>query len=202
MRHEPSTSCSPACSTVVCAAAFLPPGRRPSAMTRESKAPRAVTAAGASSGTVCEARLHKRRRSRRSALEPYYVGSGENSRRCYVHRSGSHRVLAAEGRYLRNGRYRPLPHNDVRVYRTRKRTQHRALLRFTRSLASVMALFSSSVMNNSTPIEAFSSLPAAFIHGAILKDTSSDFISLSAIDDRSEERRVGKECRSRWSPYH
>ena len=25
--------------------------------------------------------------------------------------------------------------------------------------------------------------------------------SLSAAD-RSEERRVGKECRSRWSPYH
>ena len=23
-----------------------------------------------------------------------------------------------------------------------------------------------------------------------------------AIMDRSEERRVGKECRSRWSPYH
>ena len=23
-----------------------------------------------------------------------------------------------------------------------------------------------------------------------------------AQDDRSEERRVGKECRSRWSPYH
>ena len=23
-----------------------------------------------------------------------------------------------------------------------------------------------------------------------------------ASDDRSEERRVGKECRSRWSPYH
>ena len=22
------------------------------------------------------------------------------------------------------------------------------------------------------------------------------------ICDRSEERRVGKECRSRWSPYH
>ena len=26
-------------------------------------------------------------------------------------------------------------------------------------------------------------------------------VSLTA-DDRSEERRVGKECRSRWSPYH
>src|SRR5256885_5831327 len=29
-------------------------------------------------------------------------------------------------------------------------------------------------------------------------------IDLDSIDDdeRSEERRVGKECRSRWSPYH
>ena len=24
----------------------------------------------------------------------------------------------------------------------------------------------------------------------------------SADSERSEERRVGKECRSRWSPYH
>src|SRR3712207_1695674 len=29
-------------------------------------------------------------------------------------------------------------------------------------------------------------------------DTVNDFI----IGERSEERRVGKECRSRWSPYH
>src|ERR1051326_77267 len=27
-------------------------------------------------------------------------------------------------------------------------------------------------------------------------------IRSGTIDDRSEERRVGKECRSRWSPYH
>ena len=27
-------------------------------------------------------------------------------------------------------------------------------------------------------------------------------ISLGYIEGRSEERRVGKECRSRWSPYH
>ena len=26
--------------------------------------------------------------------------------------------------------------------------------------------------------------------------------STISTDDRSEERRVGKECRSRWSPYH
>src|SRR2546430_7596114 len=31
----------------------------------------------------------------------------------------------------------------------------------------------------------------------------SERLLLSRIDlDRSEERRVGKECRSRWSPYH
>src|SRR5256885_16399974 len=27
-------------------------------------------------------------------------------------------------------------------------------------------------------------------------------LSVAALDYRSEERRVGKECRSRWSPYH
>ena len=30
----------------------------------------------------------------------------------------------------------------------------------------------------------------------------SDCIKPVAGTDRSEERRVGKECRSRWSPYH
>ena len=37
------------------------------------------------------------------------------------------------------------------------------------------------------------------------KITKVDFIDKSivkVITDRSEERRVGKECRSRWSPYH
>ena len=29
-----------------------------------------------------------------------------------------------------------------------------------------------------------------------------DAIEKRTRDDRSEERRVGKECRSRWSPYH
>src|SRR3712207_656841 len=31
----------------------------------------------------------------------------------------------------------------------------------------------------------------------LVKDTS-----VSHVEIRSEERRVGKECRSRWSPYH
>src|SRR2546430_15769796 len=35
------------------------------------------------------------------------------------------------------------------------------------------------------------------------KKFSADILILeSALSSRSEERRVGKECRSRWSPYH
>ena len=29
-----------------------------------------------------------------------------------------------------------------------------------------------------------------------------DIIIFQQLRNRSEERRVGKECRSRWSPYH
>ena len=34
------------------------------------------------------------------------------------------------------------------------------------------------------------------------KNCSYDYLLHPAISIRSEERRVGKECRSRWSPYH
>ena len=34
------------------------------------------------------------------------------------------------------------------------------------------------------------------------RDFALEFLSAAAISARSEERRVGKECRSRWSPYH
>ena len=36
-------------------------------------------------------------------------------------------------------------------------------------------------------------------HAGFYKRFIKDFSKLS---NRSEERRVGKECRSRWSPYH
>ena len=36
----------------------------------------------------------------------------------------------------------------------------------------------------------------AFRRGRLIK------VSKIAFFERSEERRVGKECRSRWSPYH
>ena len=33
-------------------------------------------------------------------------------------------------------------------------------------------------------------------------DREAEPIALAYLAKRSEERRVGKECRSRWSPYH
>ena len=32
--------------------------------------------------------------------------------------------------------------------------------------------------------------------------SAKELLMVSRKEDRSEERRVGKECRSRWSPYH
>src|ERR1039457_6556278 len=36
----------------------------------------------------------------------------------------------------------------------------------------------------------------------LIADLRPDFVFLDQSVPRSEERRVGKECRSRWSPYH
>src|SRR5258708_32325104 len=36
----------------------------------------------------------------------------------------------------------------------------------------------------------------------LLSSQNSPHVKLVTTEDRSEERRVGKECRSRWSPYH
>ena len=56
-------------------------------------------------------------------------------------------------------------------------------------------------------------LVISFVTFAIIKLPPGDFLSnqiaelqsqgdKAALEKRSEERRVGKECRSRWSPYH
>ena len=36
----------------------------------------------------------------------------------------------------------------------------------------------------------------------LLDDAGAPALTLERVRERSEERRVGKECRSRWSPYH
>ena len=33
-------------------------------------------------------------------------------------------------------------------------------------------------------------------------DLEDRMVEFTSAEQRSEERRVGKECRSRWSPYH
>src|SRR5256885_3596539 len=38
--------------------------------------------------------------------------------------------------------------------------------------------------------------------GSALPENSSSALDRACLRCRSEERRVGKECRSRWSPYH
>src|SRR2546421_8448035 len=41
-----------------------------------------------------------------------------------------------------------------------------------------------------------------FFGMALVVDARSPYKSVNDLIARSEERRVGKECRSRWSPYH
>ena len=57
--------------------------------------------------------------------------------------------------------------------------------------------------------ELLRSVPAVSVEGAravektrTARTHGTTFIAVDDPDDRSEERRVGKECRSRWSPYH
>src|ERR1044072_5578885 len=45
-------------------------------------------------------------------------------------------------------------------------------------------------------------LPVIFYAMAVLLIATGKVTAIDVIAARSEERRVGKECRSRWSPYH
>ena len=50
-------------------------------------------------------------------------------------------------------------------------------------------------------IVTYNSSKTTYTFGLLLPGAGESEI-FSIINDRSEERRVGKECRSRWSPYH
>src|SRR2546427_6256496 len=47
-----------------------------------------------------------------------------------------------------------------------------------------------------------SELSARSFAGVVNERRASPVIRVERTHSRSEERRVGKECRSRWSPYH
>src|SRR3712207_9044334 len=44
--------------------------------------------------------------------------------------------------------------------------------------------------------------PKAYTGAKLVREGAIALSGDEGIQDRSEERRVGKECRSRWSPYH
>src|SRR5690554_7262799 len=70
---------------------------------------------------------------------------------------------------------------------------------FVNSLLAVLKKHTSSV-----PASTFrTDLPAASLYDHLrLTATIADCLHVYAQENRSEERRVGKECRARWSPEH
>jgi len=64
-----------------------------------------------------------------------------------------------------------------------------------------IALFVAGRYLRSKQREGFFSVIAYMAVGGVILGVAALVIILS-VTNRSEERRVGKECRSRWSPYH
>ena len=51
------------------------------------------------------------------------------------------------------------------------------------------------------PLEAFTAV-RPLLYSIAYRMLGSTMEAEDLVQERSEERRVGKECRSRWSPYH
>ena len=51
-------------------------------------------------------------------------------------------------------------------------------------------------------LEAFFLSASDFQYNKVMHGITSSSALIGCVLGRSEERRVGKECRSRWSPYH
>ena len=65
----------------------------------------------------------------------------------------------------------------------------------------VFTLCTAFTMKSHKPVYAFGI--AASFNDSVVYCTEIQVLDSTALDkNRSEERRVGKECRSRWSPYH
>src|SRR3712207_9153449 len=95
------------------------------------------------------------------------------------------------------------------IYRSRGRSYRELPLRFF-EFGSVYRFEKSGVVHGLTRVrgmtqdDSHSYVTPAQAPGEIkhLLDFCLSLFRDFGLDDRSEERRVGKECRSRWSPYH
>src|ERR1035438_7981811 len=101
-----------------------------------------------------------------------------------------------EGGRIRTFRYRSLGHWDLFIHADYSNP----------SLNSVSSSFQKlpnpSIRRAGTSIGAYASLSASEWHTSNPSFASSAACAQVLIWNRSEERRVGKECRSRWAPYH
>ena len=81
-------------------------------------------------------------------------------------------------------------------------SQQNAVVMFVRFLVSQKNGGQPSSFSFDKPHSRVSSWSRAHTKKVPLFGALKDKIKFIASDFRSEERRVGKECRSRWSPYH
>ena len=51
-------------------------------------------------------------------------------------------------------------------------------------------------------VSGFTGIDASNAFEITVTKGNTESLTVEADENRSEERRVGKECRSRWSPYH
>ena len=81
-----------------------------------------------------------------------------------------------------------------------------ATLRLTLALAATLGLGACGERDTILPGQRLDPLAVTSPDGPAIEGpapVTSTALSLAApVTNRSEERRVGKECRSRWSPYH
>ena len=80
-----------------------------------------------------------------------------------------------------------------------QRTKEQAAVQSFVETLSGRRLYLSDIRNKNANARAGAGAECAAIN-APMQGTASDLIKRATT--RSEERRVGKECRSRWSPYH
>ena len=63
--------------------------------------------------------------------------------------------------------------------------------------------FRGAIRGMRNPMDSWNRMDTVFDeNGNVIKLGDNDASLMLRLKTRSEERRVGKECRSRWSPYH